>query len=154
RVGDRRMSAARPPLETVRAWVEGTLPPAERESFGAAMATDRGLADLVASYAEAHAATVDPAPACPVTAQTLRLDAAPAPVPVLSMLRRAAPFAAAVLVVAGAALALPLVAPSGPSLSPGSGALFLTAVRPAPREIPPPPPAILAHYTPATDGHL
>lgn len=149
------MSAVRPPLETVRAWVEGTLSPRERDAFGAAMAADRGLADLVASYADVHAATVDPAPPCPVTADALRLDAPPVRTPVLTLLRRAAPIAAALLVVAGAAFALSRMAPSEPSLGPvEGGTLSLRAIRAAAHEPPPAPPAIAALYTPATDGRL
>jgi hypothetical protein len=145
---------ARPTLESVRGWVEGTLPAAEREAFAAAMAADRSLVDLVATYAEVHAATVHPAPVCPVTAETLRLDDAPAPAPVLSLLRRAAPIAAAVLVVAGAAFALPALLPSDPVMPVDTSAVILRAIRPAARETPPAPPAILSRYTPATDGRL
>jgi hypothetical protein len=148
------MSAPRPPLETVRAWVEGTLSPRDREAFAAALAADRGLADLVAEYADVHAATVHEAPACPVTAGTLRLDAPPVRTPVLTWVRRATPIAAALLVVAGAAFAISRMTPSEPSLVPEGGPLVLRAIRAEGREPPPAPPAILAHYTPATDERI
>ena len=151
------MSASRPSLDAVRSWVEGTLSPRERDAFAAAMAADRGLADLVAEYADVHAATVHPAPPCPVTAETLRLDAPPVRTPVLTLLRRAAPIAAAVLVVVGAAVAIPRMTPSDGTFVPpedARGRLLLRAIRPAAHEAPPAPPAITSHYTPATDGRL
>lgn len=156
-------------FDRVRAYVEGTLSPAERAAFSAEMAADRELSETAALYAEVRAATDDPAPPCRATADDLVLDDVTdphdpwtAPVPSLAAARsRRVAAAAAILLVVGAGLAWYATRPIEPTAPAVLPELALEAVpleRTAPvgdaHPISPTTLAAIAAYEPAAGSSL
>ena len=156
-----------PSLDRVRAYVEETMSPSERAEFSAEVASDRGLADAVALYAEVRAGTDDPAPPCRMTAEALVLDDASPPFALASArsarstgsTRVAA--AAAILLVTGAAAAWYVTRPTTPSPTIAAAELALDGIPLEPTAVLPETPplaastlAAISRYEPAPGASL
>jgi hypothetical protein len=131
-------------LERIRDFVEGRLPPQEREAFGREIARDPGLAELVETYELVVRATSEAAPAATTSFGDVMVRAGAAP-------RRRWPLvaaAAALLLAAGLWLLLPRD-PAPLQL----GAISLK-VLPAPETPPHWPPELLKHRTADEEGLL
>jgi Thioredoxin-like len=131
-------------LERIRDYVEGRLPPAERDAFAREIARDPGLAELVETYDLVVRATSDPAPAATTSFGDVMLRAGAAP-------RRRWPLlcAAAVLLLAAGVW---LLVPRKPA--PVRLAAIPLALRPAPEAPPHWPRELLEHRTADEDGLL
>ncbi|HEX5137112.1 MAG TPA: thioredoxin family protein [Planctomycetota bacterium] len=134
-------------LERIRDYVEGRLPPAEREAFAAEIARDAVLAELVETYELVVCATSDPAPAATTSFGDVVVRArAPRRVP------RPLLAAAALLLAVG----IFFLAWSSLRMTPTSVTLtsIPLAVRPAPGAPPEWPRELAAHRTADEDGLL
>lgn len=132
-------------LERIRDYVEGRLPPAEREAFAREIARDPGLAELVETYDLVVRATSDALPAATTTFGDVVVRARATrriPRPLLA--------AAALLLAVGAFLAVRAsMAPAPVRLT-----AIPLALRPAPGAPPHWPPELLTHKTADEEGLL
>jgi hypothetical protein len=134
-------------LERIRDYVEGRLPPAEREAFAAEISRDAALSDLVETYELVVRATADPAPAATTSFGDVMVKA--------KVVRR---FPRPLLAAAALLLAVGLFYLISANLSRTYSPIVLRAIPlallPAPEAPPDWPPELLSHETADEEGLL